>query len=57
MCAKNMYLLKSNSQETILTKKKKKNESIVFNLPINLCTGFCGHFLIIIHVVEPWRYY
>ena len=56
MCAKNMYLLKSNSQETILT-KKKKNESIVFNLPINLCTGFCGHFLIIIHVVEPWRYY
>ena len=57
MCAKNMYLLKSNSQETILTKKKKKKESIVFNLPINLCTGFCGHFLIIIHVVEPWRYY
>ena len=32
-------------------KEKKKNLGI-----LNLCTYFCIHFLLIIHVVEPWRY-
>ena len=37
-------------------KRRCKEKKIPLGI-LNLCTGFCRHLLIIIHVVELWRYY